>query len=471
MSALLLSDSQPNSLQLTDSEYPERVGIVYYVDFTLGNDANLGITEALPWKTITKINAETFYEGDSILFKRGETWAGICLIVPHDGLSFGAYGVGAKPILDGQDAVNCIFMNGKRDIYIEYIEMTQGLDSCIQVYTSDRVDVYECDCHDAGNDNIVFISDCNDCTVTGGSSYNPYQRMPTTLVSCIEIADGGDGFVIDDVECYGSAAVGITVHNHVGTEIPTNVVIKNSTFRNNTTNGINVMAQDTTTDPVITIDNCLCYENAVGIRVYKSLASVYYPSGVLIKNSKFYTNTTYGFYFEANGLTMHHCLTWGIAQQNRIYNAKNINLYNNTIWHAPAGVTFALYCLGDVCENITLKNNIFHADTTNGYIIGFAADTVTGADVDYNLYYFGNVFSARWMWDAVGYTYANWKTNSGMDANSPVSNIVDPAFTNEAIMDLTLQAGSPAIDIGVVIPGITDGYLGTAPDCGMYERE
>ncbi|MEZ4969244.1 MAG: hypothetical protein R2814_06220 [Flavobacteriaceae bacterium] len=51
---------------------------VYYVDATLGNDDNNGISEATPWKTLTKVNnsSSTFMAGDMILFKRGEVWIG-----------------------------------------------------------------------------------------------------------------------------------------------------------------------------------------------------------------------------------------------------------------------------------------------------------------------------------------------------------------------------------------------------------
>ncbi len=47
----------------------------YYVDFTLGDDADSGQTIALAWKTITKVNGSAFNQGDSILFKCRETWA------------------------------------------------------------------------------------------------------------------------------------------------------------------------------------------------------------------------------------------------------------------------------------------------------------------------------------------------------------------------------------------------------------
>jgi parallel beta-helix repeat protein len=45
---------------------------------------------------------------------------------------------------------------------------------------------------------------------------------------------------------------------------------------------------------------------------------------------------------------------------------------------------------------------------------------------------------------------------------------VDPLFTNPGGEDFTLQAGSPAIDIGTPIDGLA--YTGAAPDAGAYER-
>jgi hypothetical protein len=47
----------------------------------------------------------------------------------------------------------------------------------------------------------------------------------------------------------------------------------------------------------------------------------------------------------------------------------------------------------------------------------------------------------------------------------------DPKFTNAGAggLKFRLQPDSPAIDRGAVIPGVTDGHTGTAPDLGAYE--
>ena len=82
---------------------------IYYVDFTTGDDGDTGLTEALAWKTMAKVNAASLSAGDSVLFKRGETWREQ-LTVPSSGsagspITFGAYGTGANPIINGADLV------------------------------------------------------------------------------------------------------------------------------------------------------------------------------------------------------------------------------------------------------------------------------------------------------------------------------------------------------------------------------
>ncbi|HEY7826870.1 MAG TPA: hypothetical protein VIB99_01475, partial [Candidatus Limnocylindrales bacterium] len=46
---------------------------------------------------------------------------------------------------------------------------------------------------------------------------------------------------------------------------------------------------------------------------------------------------------------------------------------------------------------------------------------------------------------------------------------VDPLFDSDRGLDRVPAAGSPAIDAGVILPGVTDGYLGRAPDLGRWE--
>jgi hypothetical protein len=76
----------------------------YYVDASNGDDINDGLAPSSAWKTISKANSMIFSPGDSVLFKRGETWAGTGLKVTSSGaegnhIVYGAYGSGDKPVI------------------------------------------------------------------------------------------------------------------------------------------------------------------------------------------------------------------------------------------------------------------------------------------------------------------------------------------------------------------------------------
>ncbi len=83
----------------------------YYVDATTGNDLNHGTSTGAPWRTLSKVNAQTFLPGDSILFRKGESWTGT-LMPQGSGTSgnpivLGAYDTGVRPAINGDGSVNC----------------------------------------------------------------------------------------------------------------------------------------------------------------------------------------------------------------------------------------------------------------------------------------------------------------------------------------------------------------------------
>ena len=87
-------------------------GSLYATDYYVkndGDDTKAGTSDALAWKTIAKVNGESFSGDDIIYFKRGDTWREQ-LTVPDSGTSghqitFGAYGAGADPIINANDLV------------------------------------------------------------------------------------------------------------------------------------------------------------------------------------------------------------------------------------------------------------------------------------------------------------------------------------------------------------------------------
>lgn len=81
----------------------------YYVSNT-GSDAANGLTPGTAWQTIAKVNSINFSAGDSILFKRGDSWREA--LRPHNSgtagnnIIYSAYGTGARPIFTGFQTVS-----------------------------------------------------------------------------------------------------------------------------------------------------------------------------------------------------------------------------------------------------------------------------------------------------------------------------------------------------------------------------
>ena len=80
-------------------------GVTYYVS-TSGNTSNNGRSESSPWN-LAKLNSSysSLNSGDAVLFKRGDTFRATSLdsymFSAKSGVSYGAYGSGAKPLFNG----------------------------------------------------------------------------------------------------------------------------------------------------------------------------------------------------------------------------------------------------------------------------------------------------------------------------------------------------------------------------------
>lgn len=71
-------------------------GTCYYVSPD-GDDANDGLSPDTPWKTAAKVNESELSEGDGVLFRRGDLWHGDMIVSYREGITYAAYGTGAKP--------------------------------------------------------------------------------------------------------------------------------------------------------------------------------------------------------------------------------------------------------------------------------------------------------------------------------------------------------------------------------------
>jgi len=152
-------------------------------------------------------------------------------------------------------------------------------------------------------------------------------------------------------------------------------------------------------------------------------------------------------------------------------------IYNNTIYNnnldAGSGMAGEIRLTentgSDGAKYTRLKNNIvFNATGTANYSY-VIADTasVTGLDIDYNLYY--SQVTSNWIIGATTYsTFGDYQT-AGYDTTGVNS---DPMFVTST--DYSLQAGSPAInggiDVGLAIDILKNPIIGV-PDIGAYEKQ
>jgi parallel beta-helix repeat protein len=158
--------------------------------------------------------------------------------------------------------------------------------------------------------------------------------------------------------------------------------------------------------------------------------------------------------------------------------APNCEVYDNVVSRAvDTG-----YVLRDTSTGVTLKNNIGFENgqpgTPNtgdegGHEVSVTANSETGIDADYNLYYHttAKVTATPLDWGGTSYGFADWQTNSSQDANGIND---DPLFTDASNDDFTLTGSSPAINAGVDV-GLTRDHAGNPivglPDAGAYERQ
>lgn len=143
---------------------------------------------------------------------------------------------------------------------------------------------------------------------------------------------------------------------------------------------------------------------------------------------------------------------------------RNLHIFNNTIWGSRNHGTSAIYLFAVNAENIVVQNNLIVMDPERvvGLITAGVPEAVAPLTVDHNLV-FGPTECSNDYPDCV--EVSTWEGNVHLD----------PLLVNGPAGDLHLQAGSPAIDQGVAIEGLTldhDGVArpqGAGIDIGAFE--
>mgnify|MGYP000536512167 CR=1 FL=1 len=121
--------------------------------------------------------------------------------------------------------------------------------------------------------------------------------------------------------------------------------------------------------------------------------------------------------------------------------ATDIIAYKNVIWNAGAsGIYVNYYNYFQLYYNNTIYNSSNLKSVGTGY---------------------GNQYMNNIVYDGFIYPQSDITSNNFTSGN--------PLYVNPAASDFHLQSTSPAKDRGRVLTGVTEGYVGSAPDIGAYE--
>jgi len=223
----------------------------YYVSNS-GDDANQG-TKALPWETISKVKSEiiNFSAGDSILFKRGDTWNGERLNSSthpsgtiNNYISYGAYDSGDRPIInihvvqdstwidEGNNKWSCIIEGGTR-FFKNSVEMLRAND--ISILGQYSTEYFTELINNGDNQKITIYSNIN-------PNNNDYSWSNNSAT--ISLYDA-DYISLEEIDIQGGASSSIRIYDNE------NWKIKNCTVGKNAGKGIRVKNSTN-----INIENC-----------------------------------------------------------------------------------------------------------------------------------------------------------------------------------------------------------------------
>lgn len=100
----------------------------FYVDSVVGDDTLPGTSVEKPWRTLERLSQERFQPGDTIRFRRGQTFPGTFAPVgsgtPNNPVVVTSFGAGGKPVLDGGGALAAVLLHNVEGWELHGLEIT-----------------------------------------------------------------------------------------------------------------------------------------------------------------------------------------------------------------------------------------------------------------------------------------------------------------------------------------------------------
>jgi uncharacterized protein (TIGR03382 family) len=354
-----------------------------------GVDTAVG-TEAAPWQTIQRA-ADVVTAGDTVVIHAGT----------YLGFQVGARGTATAPIRfvgDGDARItgnatadgDAVHVEGGAWIQIEGLHISGATRAGISAANCTHITVRGNDV-DANDRWGVFSSMCDDLLV----EYNEISHAGTE--HGIYVSSSGERPVIRRNKIWGNGMCGVQMNGDVsrgGAGVISGAVVEDNVIRDNGLRGGSAI-------------------NGDGI------------TGAQIRNNLLDGN-------HASGISLYRMDGRAPSTGNRVIN-NTVRMATDARWAVN---------LQDGASGNVLRNNVLlHPNLTRG-AIALCATCATDLRSDHN------AVVGRFLVGDTAVDLAGWRARTGTDAASFVATDAE-LFTNPAAGDLSLRAGSPAIDRGV----------------------
>lgn len=433
---------------------------IYYVDASRPNDDGNGESEGAAWKTIGKVNSEmgNFSAGDSILFKRGETWTDAILTVDCDGsagggyITFGDYESGVKPIFDCEDTRNNGIFCIEGNSYLKF-QNIWIINSADDSFVADQ------------SNQDHFWLDGIDVTDSAHSAVY-LTRVDTYIVENCTV----DTCLLGGIVVIGSSGATVRVQDGI---------VRNNVVHDCGSDGITIHHEVSDNPDYKVGDNHLFHDNVSydnGEQGFDVTSGKY----IVLKDNESYGNGTSAYLIDD---TLDHI--WIIGHyahdeyQGIFFNTAEDIVCRNSIFKSSSGCKYMVFQLDCInvyfvhnvvidehyqyafvpdtgADGLFARNNIFTSQEAAypSYHLKYDSPETpagTNSDFDYNQYYRGdNDSSANLFYDATegGHNLATRQTQWNEDENAQYG---DPKLN----VGFTLQSDSPCINAGTWLTTIT----------------
>lgn len=124
----LLFFNSPIIDKVTITSDTSRQATTFYLSSSGGNANNSGLTEDSPWASLASINALNLIPGDTLFFKRGDTFTGQLALRNESGsaeapIVIATYGTGERPIIDGNGFLSSLYVQNSEFLHLSGLEL------------------------------------------------------------------------------------------------------------------------------------------------------------------------------------------------------------------------------------------------------------------------------------------------------------------------------------------------------------